>query len=500
MKIVTPKQMSFIEEQAYRHGASEYDFMEEAGNGVALIVHDFIEQNNIDRKIILLCGKGNNAGDAYVAGVQLLHLDYEVIAFQLFPQSECSHLCKMHYAEFIHEGGQIRENEEEFLFPESGLIIDGLFGTGFHGTVPESLARIIKAANESKLPILSIDIPSGLNGTTGEVTGEAIIATMTAFLELPKQGFFLREGWNRVGNLFYINFGLPKDPIEEVESRLVMLSPDLLKPLMPPLKRNRHKYQAGHVVGLAGSKTMPGAGLLASLAALCSGSGIVHLLYPKEMESYLSTVPYELIKIPYQLDQIDPIVEIINQSDAVFIGPGLGHGSDQKALLRKLLPQLTTPCVLDADALTIIAEENMALPPQTVLTPHLGEMKRLLHSSDIELTLEFLERCYQFAEEKKVTLILKGAPSFVFQQDFPIFVNAKGDPGMATAGSGDVLTGLVASLLSQGLQPIDAARLAVYLHGTAGEKAAADLTSYCMTASDIISYFPDAFRPNNWEI
>lgn len=500
MKVVSPKEMALIEQQAYRNGLSEYDFMEEAGNGVALIAHDFAEQNNLDRKIILLCGKGNNAGDAFVAGTQLLHLDYEVIALQPFPQSEFSHLCSTNYVTFINDGGQVVEELKGFVFPESGIIIDGLFGTGFQGEVPESIASLIAAANKANLPIIAIDIPSGLNGETGEVSGEAITATITAFLELPKMGFFLRDGWNKVGNLIYVSFGLPKVHSEKIRSRLIMLSPDILKPLLPPIVRNRHKYDAGHIVGLAGSKAMPGAGLLSSLSSLCSGAGIVHLLYPKEMEKELSTVPYELIKIPYSPDEDEKIVELMNRATATFIGPGIGHTEEQKQLLKKILPRLTKPCVLDADALNIIAENKLPLPSQAILTPHMGEMKRLLKISDVELDMEFLEKCYQFAVKKGVTLILKGGPSFVFQKDSPIYVNPKGDPGMATAGSGDVLTGLLASLLGQGLTTLNASLLGVYIHGIAGERAAMDLTSYCMTASDIISYFPDAFRPNNWEI
>lgn len=500
MKVVSPQEMALIEQQAFRDGASEYDFMEEAGSGIAIIAHDLAEQNNIDRKIILLCGKGNNGGDTYVAGIQLLHLDYEVIALQPYPQSEFSHLCSSNYVSFINEGGQVIEDFKGFTFPESGIIIDGLFGTGFSGKVTEPIASLIKAANRSNLPIVSVDIPSGLNGETGEVSGQAITATMTAFLELPKTGFFLREGWNQVGNLIYVNFGLPKIHAEKMQTRMVMLSPDLLKPLMPPIKRNRHKYQSGHIVGLAGSKTMPGAGLLSSLSSLCSGAGIVHLLYPKEMEMELTAVPYELIKIPYKSDEEEKVVELMNRATACFIGPGIGQMPEQKKLLKKILPQLTTPCVLDADALNIIAENGFPLPSQAILTPHLGEMRRLLKITDSELTMEFLEKCYQFAEKHDITLILKGGPSFVFQAGSPIYVNPKGDPGMATAGSGDVLTGLLASLLGQGATPLHAALLGVYIHGIAGEKAAMDLTSYCMTASDIISYFPDAFRPNNWEV
>jgi hydroxyethylthiazole kinase-like uncharacterized protein yjeF len=451
---------------------------------------------------VLLCGKGNNAGDTYYAGTQLIRLDYEVTAYQLFPINECSELCKEQHISFLNEGGKVRyiSLPEEMYFPPNGLIIDGIFGTGFHGLVEEPIASFIRSANESRIPILSVDIPSGLNGATGEVLGDAIVATMTAFLGLPKTGFFLRDGWNHVGALLYVNFGLEQDYMDSAQADMIMLSPEILKPLMPRIKYNRHKYQAGHVVGLAGSPTMPGAGLLASLACLGSGAGIVHLLYPEGMESRVPALPYELIKEFYNPTDTKTILDRMNSASATFIGPGLGLSSESIELVRAVLPELQKPCVVDADALNILSKNKLHLPENMVLTPHIGEMKRLLKIKEATLDLEFLEQCKAYAVSRNATVILKGGPTFILQPGEPLVVCPRGDPGMATAGSGDVLTGLIASLLAQGLSPYDAARLGVYLHGIAGEFAAQRLTSYCMIASDIINYFPDAFRPINWAL
>src|ERR1700722_7799059 len=212
MKVVSSHQMSDLESLAYRDGCSESDFMEEAGSGVALVVHDYAERHNLSHTVILLCGKGNNAGDAYVAGIHLLHLDYEVYAIQAAPIAQCSRLCKTNYERFMSEGGRVAETFSEF--PPNGIIIDGLFGTGFRGKSEDPYASLIRLANSSGLPIIAVDIPSGLHGETGAVEGEAIIAEETAFLGLPKTGFFLREGWNRVGRLEYVDFGLPKKYIE----------------------------------------------------------------------------------------------------------------------------------------------------------------------------------------------------------------------------------------------------------------------------------------------
>lgn len=496
MKVVSPREMSTIESLAYRDGSSESDFMEEAGSGVALVVHDYVERYDIDRTVILLCGKGNNAGDAYVAGIHLLHLDYDVYAIQIAPVDECSALCKANHARFINEGGRITLDATSEIF-NRGIIIDGIFGTGFRGTVEEPYAEMIKLANNSGLPIIAVDIPSGLNGETGEVQGDgkAIIATETAFLGLPKRGFFIKNGWDCVGKLRYVDFGLPKLYMEGGDADMVMLAEDIVKPLLPKIKRSRHKYQAGYVVGLSGSPGMPGAAILVSTAAYRGGAGIVRLVHPEGMQAELAMSPFELIRTPYKANDIVFVAEQLNRASATFIGPGVGVTPAMRELLLGVLPQLTKPCVIDADALTLLADESLPFPNNAVITPHHGEMARLLkRQASPAVDDEFLNRCREYSAEKQVTLVLKGGPTFIMHPGQPIIVNPTGDPGMATAGSGDVLTGLIAAFLSQGVAPKDAAVLGVYLHGLAGEHAALEMTSYGVMAADIIYHFPEAFK------
>lgn len=496
MKVISPKQMEQLEAQAYRDGASESDFMEEAGSGVALVVHDFVEREGLSPRVTLLCGKGNNTGDAYVAGVHLIHLDYSVTAIQITPIDECSPLCKQNYSRFCQEGGEVIEvtNIEELELPTHGIFVDGLFGTGFHGSAAEPFGTLIRKANESDLPIIAIDIPSGLNGTTGLARGAVIRANETAFLGLPKTGFFLRDGWDHVGKINYVDFGLDRKYVEEASADLILLTATLLKTLMPKIRPSRHKYQAGLVVGLAGSPGMPGAAILSSLAALRGGAGIVRILHPAGMENELSASPYELIKIPYDFGKAGKLIEQLGGADALFIGPGMGRAAETRSLLKVVIPKLRVPCVIDGDALTLIAEEKIKIPKGAILTPHFGELKRLLKlKEDPPITLDFLADCQKFAEKHQITLVLKGGASFIFQPGEPIAVNGCGDPGMATAGSGDVLTGLITAFLAQGVVPYHAACLGVYIHAIAGEHAAEDLMSSCMIASDIIEYFPDAF-------
>jgi len=498
LKVVTAKSMAAVEQSAYAKGYSEAAFMHQAGQGIADYVAAYIQKHALPKRVLLVCGKGNNAGDAYVAGTDLLRLHQcKVVAIQAFSLEDCSPLCQHNLRAFQAAGGVIRSFASDLSepFSEAGLVIDGLFGTGFKGTVPESLAVLIQKANTSKKPILAVDIPSGLNGDTGSVEGEAIFATETLFLGLPKTGFFLRDGWNHVGTLRYIDFDLPSSSIEEVEEDFRLLDMQDIAPFLPHHKRNAHKYERGYVVGLAGSPGMPGAAILSGLSALVSGAGIVRLLHPKGMESEFSLSPYELIHEAVSFDQVETILETMEKGSSVFLGPGLGRSPETAKLLQKLLPGITKPCVIDADALNLIAKEQLSFPKRSILTPHKGEMDRLLFLSDAPpLDCDYLQVCKRYAAKHEATVVLKGGPTFIIPASGVILVCPVGDPGMATAGSGDVLTGVVASMLAQGLSPIEATKFAVFLHGLAGESAANQKTSRTMIASDLIDHFSDAYH------
>jgi len=501
MKVVSSHQMAAIESQAYQNGSKEEDFMEQAGRGIATQIVSFAKKNNLPSHIYLLCGKGNNAGDAYVAGFYLLEKGYSVLAYQVAPIAHSTSLCQKNQHRFVNAGGQYQELNDvksELAFPKRGIVVDALFGTGFHGTVREPYRTIIHLANHCSLPILAIDIPSGLNGDSGIVGGDAIMAEETIFLGLPKTGFFLSDGWDHVGKLSGVDFGLPSLYVEGSNCDLKMITPGWLDSMLPQVIRTRHKYQAGYVVGLGGSAGMPGAALLSSTAALRSGAGMVKLLHPMGMEAELVASPYELIKVPYNENDSGYVSSLLNDATAAFIGPGLGRECHPRELLRDVLPNLKIPCVIDADALTIIAEEEFPCPKNTILTPHVGEMTRLLkYPAEKPRSKEFLNSCQNFVEKHSVTLVLKGGPSYIFHPHETPLVSPYGNPGMATAGSGDVLTGIIASLLAQGAHTKEAAALGVYLHGVAGDCAAEKKTFFCLIATDIIDRLPEAFQSLN---
>lgn len=494
MKVVSSKTMQETEAKAIEAGASQDQFMDVVGRSVSQIIQQYVEARKMNKTVYLLCGKGNNGGDAYASGVYLLSLNFKVIAFQVPPFDEMSELCKKYQTRFIEKGGQIRElsSAQSFVLSEAGVIVDGLIGTGLTGAVEEPYLSIIHQVNKYPLPIFAIDIPSGLDGNTGEAP-VAIHASYTLFLGLPKEGYFLNEGWNHVGKLIGIDFGLPAQSLKDSASDFLMIASPLMKPLLPRMERNRHKYDAGVVVGVAGSPQMPGAALMASLATLRGGAGLMRLLYPAGMEQELSYSSPEIIKIPFS--RKDELLSECEKATVLFVGPGIGTSETTRKMVKDIISKVTKPILFDADALTIIAEDKLTIPKGSILSPHRGELARLLHLDGTpSLDKKLLALCQKYVDDNEVTLIVKGAPTFIFHPNVKPWVNPFGDPGMATAGSGDVLTGLVAALRAQGCIAQSAALLGVHIHSIAGEIAAAENSSYSLIATDILKALPKAFK------
>lgn len=498
LKIVIPSEMVRIEKQALQEGGSEFKFIQNVGVAIAQKVTEFLLSHHFPNIVTILAGKGNNAADAYAAGIKLLQQGMKVTAWQFYSLEECSLACKQMHEQFVDQGGTVHFVLEArpFHFTPEGVILDGLVGTGFRGKAEGILAIAIIEANQSNHPILSIDTPSGLNSATGEVESVAIHATETLFVELPKLGFFLKEGMNCVGQLKRLLFGLEKKYIDMAHPEAFLFEEEIASLLLPSIKRTRHKYEAGYVLGFAGSPTMTGAGILSSYATLRAGAGIVRLFYSSDSEKQLENVPYEILHEMWDGKTIEKIKQEALRAKAIFIGPGMGKDRLARKKIKTLLRHLDLPTVLDADALFYLSEHpDASLPKETILTPHRQELKQLMKKTRFAAFLdkEELKACQEFVEEKNITLVLKGAPTFIFHpRDVPLCI-PRGDPGLATAGSGDVLTGVIAALLAQGLPQKNAAILGVYIHALAAEAAAKKWTSYCMTASDLFDFIPQVF-------
>lgn len=469
-KVVSAAEMSRIDRLAVQSGCSEEQFIEKAGKKIALAAME-----SPHKHATLLIGKGNKGADAYAAGIQLAEEGYRVRALALFPPDACSAWNRKFGERFSKKGkiGRVWDGEE--IQFEEGWIIDGMLGTGFKGKVEGILETAIRMANDSKRPILAIDIPSGLDGTTGAVQSVAIAADLTVSLGFAKCGCFLREGWNHTGRLIVEDFGLPPKFI--LLAQEIAFLPDIAKLPLPRIVRNRHKYQAGYAIGFSGSHLMRGAPKLAGLAALRTGAGIVRVFHKEE----IGEAPMELI---CQKWSEKVFFQELKRASAVFAGPGLG--SARLSWMKKI----GLPIVLDADAL----QAGIDFPSHAVLTPHRGEMLRLLGLKSAPQEEELLGRCQKFVERKRVVLVLKGGPTFLFAHGKTPLILPRGDPGMATAGAGDVLTGILAGLLAQGLSCYEAAATGIYLHAAAGERAAREKTSYGLIARDLIEFLPNAFQ------
>lgn len=499
LPIVTAEEMTRLERLALSRGVSEESLMEQAGKGVSQAIMSFLKAHSLPKDVILLAGKGNNGGDGYTAGASLLKQGVKVTAYHIDPVELLSPLCKMMKEKFVALGGtcHLIATEKQSHLPRASVIIDALLGTGFRGNVEGLLAHLINMGNHSKIPIFAIDLPSGVNGTTGDVDSVAIQAQNTLFLELPKTGLFSKKGWEHAGKLDLIPIGLKKEEILSAQPSFYLVDEEKIPFLLPPVVRTRHKYQAGYVIGVAGSQEMTGAAILSCYAALRSGAGIVRLFHSCESQGALSHAPYELINEYWNGKDLSRLQGESQRANALLIGPGMGRSEKAKKTIRLVLSHFDLPTVVDADALFFLAHApEWELPKKTVLTPHHGEMALLLQGTPAKRSYEEIDlsECQAFAEQKNVTLVLKGAPTFIFHPQTTPLCLTRGDPGMATAGSGDVLTGMIAAMLAQGLLPQEAAVTATYLHALAGEGAAKNLTSYCMNASDLFGFIPQAFK------
>ncbi|HSX38564.1 MAG TPA: NAD(P)H-hydrate dehydratase [Chlamydiales bacterium] len=476
-KVVSSQEMARIDKQALLEGCREEDFINESGKKIASRAIQFIESHHLPKEIALLIGKGNKGADAFAAGIELLEEGYRVVAYLCFSPETCSEWNQKKGGQFGKRRGQkIAFYEGQHLKLDSvSLIIDGLLGTGFKGKVEGKIETAILMANASRQAILAIDLPSGLDGTTGALHGACIQAAATVTLGLAKSGLFLREGWNQIGHLTVADFGLPAHLVERAQEIAYLPNPAFFP--LPPIVRNRHKYRAGYVVGFSGSEKMKGAPKMAGLAALRAGAGIVRIFH----NGSIGEAPMELICQKWNVKEWR---RELKRSNAVFAGPGLGLND-----LKRWMKEICCPAVFDADAL----QKGAMFPKRSILTPHRGEMLRLLGLKALPIEEAFLARCQKFAEKKNIILVLKGAPTYLFSLSLPPLIIPYGDPGMATAGSGDVLTGVLAALLAQKMDPYDAAALGVYLHAIAGEKAAAAKTSYGLIAKDLIDFLPNAW-------
>lgn len=513
MKVVSVEQMQQLDTRAIEeHKIPGENLMENAGTKVARVAEKIIDRYNLKEKALLFAGKGNNGGDAFVAARILIEDEIQATTILLCNEDEVKGDAKLNLDRLLAVNGHVIRvtNEEELDFIRgdiygTDLIIDGIFGIGIHGAVQGYLAKVIDLINESEKKVISIDIPSGLNGDTGFPEGACIKADETVTMGLPKMGLLRAEGLNYVGKIHIGKIGLPDALLNDVKTDTHFLVGKELKGLLPKRPRVSHKGDYGKILVVAGSVGYTGAAAMAAMSALRGGSGLVTLAVPSSLNDILEQKLTEVITAPvaetpqrtFSPAAVAELRRLEKENDVVLIGPGISRHPETGKMLAEFLPNLTKPAVIDADALNLLSE-NMGLLKKIkvplVLTPHPGEMARLTGKSVKEVNENSWEIARDFAKKHKVVLVLKGAGTVVAEPGGDISINSTGNPGMATAGTGDVLAGLIASFIGQGLSPADAAKLGVYIHGEAGDAAAEEVGEHSLVATDLLWAIPKALR------
>jgi NAD(P)H-hydrate epimerase len=428
------------------------------------------------------------------------------------PLSELSREAALMYKQFVKTVGKSSvfpyrsKDGAQSLLQESDLLVDALLGTGLSSAVTGRYGEVIEIINEVSRPVVAVDLPSGLHADTGTALGQAVRATFTVTFGLPKVGLYQNDGIDLSGDIRLVDIGIPQSYIDAVESRLTLITPQWVQGCLPRRTRSGHKGTYGHAGIIAGSIGKTGAAAMAAQAALRIGAGLVTVATPSSVNDILEAKLLEVMTVPmpetkartFSRAALDRLLAFMATRDAVAIGPGLSTHPETVELVQALTARLDRPAVLDADALNALTGRTAILascktPP--IITPHPGEMARL----EAEATPQTVNRdrigtATRFARERGLFVILKGARTVIARPDGTVAICPTGNPGMATAGTGDVLTGMIVGLLAQGLSSWEAACTATYLHGAAGDLAAAVKGEISMIAGDLLEQIPTALN------
>ena len=471
------------------------ELMERAAEGLCKW---FVENMKDNKNVMVFCGMGNNGGDGLALSRLLLHKGYDVQTFLVHHSENMSPDCERNHLRLLNETEiGIQDIFDESDFPEVSdydVVVDAIFGSGLSRPVAGVAAELIKYLNNVGARRIAIDMPSGLFADVPLQGPVAFKADVTLTLQFPKLSFLFPENGAYVGDFEVIDIGLHPDFIRDVVVGNFFVERDMLKPLLRPRGRFSHKGTYGHALLVAGSSKMTGAAILASKACLRTGVGLLTTHVPQKAVLPLQVSLPEAIVDADVDEDINTIMEYLNPYSAIGVGPGMGQDDVSARLLKRIIQDAEVPLVLDADALNILGSNPTwiaFLPSKTILTPHPKEFERMFGKTTNSFERLALQR--SMSVKHGIVIVLKGAYTSVTLPNGTCFFNSTGNPGMATAGSGDVLTGMVLSLLAQGYAPEEAAVMGVYLHGIAGDSAALESGYESLIAGDIVDNIGQAF-------
>lgn len=508
MKLVTAKEMKALDVQAQNDYAMPgILLMDNAAQAVAEAVHEALTALEGER-VVIFCGGGNNGGDGLGAARWLQSYGVSVRAFIVGAALDAVQGdAAIELAMFTKAGGRVEalSTEDDWVLAElaaskADVLVDALLGTGFHGELEGDVLRACELLNKSEKYILAVDIPTGVNADNGAVSENAVRADHTVTMALVKTGLLLYPGREYCGDIELADISMPVKLVEEYQSDKYRLTDEIVRELLPLRKANAHKGDAGRVVICAGSPGYTGAAALASDAAVKAGAGLVSLYTPLSSRDVLAIKLTEVMvhglleRMPGILGggAASDVASSAEAADVLAIGPGLGTSESTQEAVRTILQKITTPVVIDADALTALAghtEILAAMQAPKVLTPHPGEMARLTGLEIAEIEADRINIAKKYAEQWQAIVVLKGAPTVIGCPNGTVYVNSTGNSSLATGGSGDVLTGIIAGLAAQEISLQEAAICGVYLHGLAAELTGIDIG---LAAGELAALLPQA--------
>jgi hydroxyethylthiazole kinase-like uncharacterized protein yjeF len=504
MKISSVNEMRNLDRRAIEeYGITQEILMENAGQAAYFtILKEFGVKN---KNFVIFCGVGNNGGDGLVVARKIYSNGGKVTVLILGDSSKFKGAAKQNFdianklqikIENLQDISSVREKVNN-----CDAIIDAIFGTGLDRKVNGKYKDVIDLINVSQKTVFSIDIPSGIHGDTGKIMGTAVKANYTTTFGLPKTGNLLYPGFELGGKLYVTHISFPPVLQDSDELKIATNDPESL----PERSKDSHKGNYGKVLFIAGSSNYLGAPYFAALSFLKAGGGLSFLATPGTVSAFIGNKGSEIIFVPQKnttsgsisLENKQQLLQFSENIDMVVIGPGLSLNEETQILVRELSAEIRKPLLIDGDGITAVANDWECIKKReapTILTPHLGEMARITKQKIEDIFKNKIDVLQSTTQELNATIVLKGAHSLIGYPDKRVFINLSGNPGMASAGSGDVLTGAIAAMLGLGFPVNDAVRMGVFIHGFAGDLAAKDKGEDGLIAGDIMDKLPASMK------
>ena len=493
MRILTKKQSYSIDKISIEnYKISQELLMTAAANSIVKHIEKYSSFINKKPRILIICGKGNNGGDAICAANILIRKGFDLHVHFLIEKKEIRSLSKKYYIEYVKVSNQISFGAELKKNNGFDLLIDGIMGIGFRGTLNNNLIDWIKWINNSNMYIISVDIPSGLNADNGLTSPVAVKANKTITFGYSKIGLHIADGKDYSGDLVIEDIGFPDDVLDninEIECK-IFKSKDV-ENILFKVPSNTYKQDRGKVLIIAGSRGMTGAAFLSTYGALRTGAGVTITVCPSSLSNIFEKNIIEGMTLSCEdnnkgylsIDNYDAIMEKVDWADSLVIGPGIGLADETTSLIVKLINSIDKPIVLDADGLACFNQLNKPLD-NLIITPHLGEFSRIIKKEKSEVVNNFIHLVKDFIKVFDGVALIKHVPCCVAYQN-KISFNSKGNSGLSTAGSGDVLSGMIGSFVAQGISYFNASRLSSFFHGMAADILIKDVGYRGLISSDL---------------